>query len=271
MIRTRFKVAYILSIIVIVLAIIASAGGLLLQDLYRDNLWTTSQWAGNDFVTLVIAVPILSIAMFFSWRGSERARLVWLGMLHYMLYNFAFYLFATAFNQFFLVYVGLFTFSMLALIFSLPHLDVIGISQRFQSRTPVKWISGYMMFVAIGLGGLWIAQSLMFVATGQVPQVIIDSAHPTSVIFAIDLSLLVPFFVLGSISLWRRQPWGYALGVMLNVSGATYTLALAGMGLTADQSVAAGASALVPLWLFLTLASVGASIIMIRNMSSANR
>jgi hypothetical protein len=187
-------------------------------------------------------------------------------MLHYMLYNFAFYLFAAAFNQFFLAYTGVFTFSILALIFALPDLDVTAISRRFRPHTPLKWISGYMLFVAVGLGGLWMIQSLLFVATGQVPQVITDSAHPTAVIFAIDLSLLVPFFALGAIYLWRRQPWGYALGIIINVSGATYTLALAGMGLTADKSVVAGASTLVPLWLSLTLASLAASLIMLRNM-----
>ena len=59
MAHTKFTSAYLLSFIIIILAIVASAGGLLLQDLYRDNLWVTSQWQGNDFVTLVVAVPVL--------------------------------------------------------------------------------------------------------------------------------------------------------------------------------------------------------------------
>ena len=128
----NLKLAYIFSAIIIVLATTASAGGLLIENLYRDNLWTTSQWRGNDIVTLGIAVPILIGAVILAARGSQRAQLIWMAITHYMLYNFAFYLFAAAFNRFFLIYVSLFALSILTCIFALPHIDVKGISQRFR-------------------------------------------------------------------------------------------------------------------------------------------
>ena len=63
------------------LAVVASAGGLLLKGIYRDNAFVTTTWLGNDAVTLFLAVPILVIALIFSARGSQRAQLVWLGAL----------------------------------------------------------------------------------------------------------------------------------------------------------------------------------------------
>jgi len=209
--RTKPTVAYILSALIAVLTIVVTAGGLFIDDLYRDNAFATSAWQGTDLATLVLVVPILVAALILSLRGSLRAQLVWLGMLDYTLYNSAYYLFGTAFNRFFLIYVALFTLSIFALIFGLAKVDVKGLARKFRAQTPVKWIASYMLFVAVGMGGLWIAQSMSFVFTRQVPQFIINVAHPTSVVFALDLSLVVPFLVLGAIWLWKHQPWGYVL------------------------------------------------------------
>jgi hypothetical protein len=94
------KIPRILSICIAILAAIAALGGLLLPGLYRDNPFVTAVWKGNDLVTLAVAVPLLAAAMVFSMRGSVRAFLIWMGMLDFMLYNYAFYLFAAAFNWF---------------------------------------------------------------------------------------------------------------------------------------------------------------------------
>jgi len=62
---------------------VASAGGLVIGDLYRDNTWATAGWLGNDLVTLVVAVSLLVAALILAMRGSQRAQLVWLAMLGY--------------------------------------------------------------------------------------------------------------------------------------------------------------------------------------------
>ena len=104
MFRARPTVAPILSVIITILVIVASAGGLFIDDLYRDNAFAKSAWQGTDLATLVVGVPTLTVALIFAQRGSFRAQLVWLGMLDYALYNYAYYLFGTAFNGFFLIY-----------------------------------------------------------------------------------------------------------------------------------------------------------------------
>lgn len=73
--QTNLKTAYILSIIIAILAAVASVGGLFLNGLYRNNLFVTSAWKGNDVVTLLIAIPLLVTALAFS-RGSLRAQLI---------------------------------------------------------------------------------------------------------------------------------------------------------------------------------------------------
>jgi hypothetical protein len=206
MVQTQLKFAYTLSMVIAFLLTVASASGLFIADFYRDNTLIAAALRGNDLVSLVVAVPLLVIALVFCLRGSQKAQLLWLGMLGYTLYNYAFYLFGAAFNPLFLIYVMLFSLSIFALIFGLPKVDIYEISQRFNPRTPVKWIGGFMLFFAVFLGGMWISRSLNFIITGKVPQDIIQTGHPTSIVYALDLSLLIPFLVLGAFLLWQRQP-----------------------------------------------------------------
>jgi hypothetical protein len=267
MFRTQPTAAYVLSILIVLLTSVACAGGLFIDGLYRDNAFAAAAWQGTDLATLAVGVPILIAATIGSLRGSLRAQLVWLGMLDYTLYNYAYYLFGTAFSRFFLIYVALFTLSIWALILSLAKVDIKGIPPRFRSQTPVKWIAGYMLFVAVGIGGLWIAQSLRFVVTGQVPQFIVDVAHPTSIVFALDLSLVVPFLVMGALWLWNRQPWGYVLGAIMNVKGTVYMLVLAAVSASVANAGLGQASEL-PLWGALSLGFLVASLFLLGNVQS---
>jgi hypothetical protein len=237
----------------------------LIDGVYRDNAFVAALWRGNDLVTLAVAVPLLVAAMIFTRRGSPRALLVWLGMLAYALYNYAFYLFGAAFNRFFLFYVAIFTLSIYALVFILTKIDAGEIARRFHARTPVKLIGGYLILVAAGLSFLWIASSLRFVFTGVIPSDIEMTGHPTGIVYALDLSLLVPAMALGGVLAWRREPWGYVLAAMSLIKGATYTLVL-----TVNSLLAASVSEL-SVWLLLTTANLAAIGFLLGNMQPTDK
>ncbi len=267
--ETKIKPVTILSILIAIFATIASAGGLLLDGLYRDNAFVTTTWLGNDAITLFLAVPILVVAMIVSNRGSLKAQLIWMGALDYMLYNYAFYLFGAAFNVFFLLYAALLAISIFALIFGLIKLDVNGISQQVKKDAPVKWIGGYFIFVASGLGLVYLIQSIGFIATENVPAIVTMSGHPTNVVFALDLTLLIPWLILGALWLMKRQPWGYVIAGIISVKGPLYTLVLA---INSILVVNAGISETseLPLWGTLTVLGLIASVLFYVNMRSEN-
>jgi hypothetical protein len=267
--KDQFKPVYVMSAIIAVLALAASAGGLF-TELYRDNAWVTPQLLGNDLVTLVVAVPLLIASLILSRGGSQRWQLVWLGMLGYMLYNYAFYLFGAAFNSFFVIYAALVSLSIFALVFGVTHVDANAISQTFKPRTPVKWISGFMLFIALALGGMWIGQWLAFVASGQTPPSIVASGSPTSIVFALDLSLVVPWMALGAIWLWQRRPWGYVLGAVMILKGAMYTLALIAMAVF-SASMTGTWEPLVVLWVVFFIGCLLACGFLLGNMDAAKR
>jgi hypothetical protein len=265
---TSDKSLYLLSVLIAILMAVASAGGLFIDGLYRDNILVTSSFRGNDLVSLAVALPMLVAALIFSKRGSMRARLVWMAMLGYSLYNYAFYLFGAAFNRFFHIYVTLFALSIFSLIFGLSRIDALGVARVFQRKTPVRWISGYMMFFAFFLGGLWIVRSSSFLVHGEVPQDIINTGHPTGIVYALDLSLLVPGLVLGAVLLWRRRPWGYVVGPLIMIKAVTYALALIGMSFFTGKAGVEGAWDLAPLWGFLGIGTIVSVVLLLSNMRS---
>jgi hypothetical protein len=268
--QSKFKTAYVLSAIIVALSLIASAGGLLLNGLYRDNAFVKTTWLGNDAVTLLIAVPILVVALVFSNRGSLRTQLIWVGMLDYMLYNYAFYLFGSAFNWFFLIYVALVGLSIFALIFGLANLDVNGISQKFRERTPVKWIGGYFLFVVFGLGVVYLKQSIDFILTGQLPAIVTRSGHITNVVFALDLTMVIPWLALGAIWLIQRKPWGYVIAGILSIKAPLYTLILTVNTLLVVKAGLGGADEL-PLWAMLTVLGSIAGALLYENMRTTSK
>ena len=149
-----------------------------------------------------------------------------MGLLAYTLYNYAFYLFGVAFNSLFLVYVVLFTLSGFALVFGLLSLDATALYRQVQSDLPVRWISGFMLLVAVALGGFYVTLSLQYVATGQVPAMIDAVGLHTNLIAALDLTMVAPVALLAAVWLWQDRPWGYVWATLWTVKGAVYMLAL---------------------------------------------
>ena len=254
---------YKATITITILLAVAAVGGLFF-DAYRDNAWVSSQMRGQDFVSLVFAVPLLLASAFLASRGSTRAQLVWLGALGYVTYSYL-YIFGIAWNQLFLVYLVLLTLSGITLIRGLLSLDATAIAGQFSSKAPLRAVSRYMTIFGIGLSALWGAQALVATVTGEIPKSVIDSGHPTGVVFILDLGLVVPLFLIGSHLLRRRHPWGFVAAGILLVKGIAEGLALLGMSLfmylDKYPDVDAG---LVPLWAAVALASTFLTILYLR-------
>ena len=251
--QSRLRWPDAVSAVIAVLMIFASLGGLLVRGLYRDNTWATAAFRSNDLATLLLAVPVLVVALVLARRGSERARLVWFAVLGYNVYNYAFYLFGTAFNDFFLLYAALESLSLITLAFAIPAVAAIRCPVR---RARARVVAGYMAAVGVMFGAMWVAQAVQFLASGTVPKVIGDSGLHTSIVFALDLTLIVPAMLIGAVLLWRGHPAGVVLGVVMNVVGVLYMAALAGAGAFQAHAGISGASWAAPPYLELAITSL---------------
>lgn len=293
--RRPAQPAFTLSVIVVILSLAQSVGGILIPGLYLDTGTSTlAGWHANDWVTLVLAVPLLAVALLLSARGSRRAVLVWLGMLAYSFYNIAFYLFGAALNRFFLIYVAIFTLSLLGLVFGLAGLDVGECARGFGARDPsetggraaaraavrtpasvpagaaARWVAAYMYLWAAALGIAWTAQMVVFIINGHLPPNGLEE-EAFKLVAALDFPLVVTPVALAAAWLWRGRAWGYVLGVVLNVEGVVYTVVLTAGSLLASRAGVAGAAALVPLWVFLGVGSLLSTVALLSSYGSPRR
>lgn len=242
---------------------VASAGGVFATDwLYRDNPLITATFRGQDVVTLVVAVPLLLAGLAWERTGSPRGRVLWIGMLFYTMYAYLFYAVAAAFNQFFLLYVATFGLPLYALLFSVPRLDLDRLAAAMGGRTARVVAIAYTSVVAVGLAVLWVGMSLGYLVTDEVPQPIVDSGHPTGVVFAIDLVFIVPPMLLAATWLARRRPLGWVLAAVMSIGGAVYTLTLAAASAEiARQDVGSGSE--LPLWAALTVLGAVTAVLLV--------
>lgn len=263
------RAAWVLSAMIAVLMVVASAAGLWIHELYQDPTSVSAAFRGGDLVTLVVAAPVLAVALLLAVRGSRRAELVWVGVLAYSVYNYAFYVFGAAFNDVFLLHVGLFCLSVFALALALATLDVAGLGGRFGARTPARWIGGYLLATAAVLGGMWSFFSLRFAATGTLPDGVLP-ASAVHLVYTLDLGLLVPSLALAGVLLWWRSAWGFVLGTVLSVYGAAYQLNFMAATVFQANVQVAGVSAFDPLALLLAVAFLLATALLLGNLRSAD-
>lgn len=244
------SVAWRLSLGVAVLMALQAGVGLLAPSLYRDEDWVLAAWFGNDLVTLLVAVPLLVWSLLWVRNGSRRAELVWYSMLGYSVYNYGYYLFGATLNWFFPLYVVLFTLPMIALILALGRLDPAAVASDFAPTTPRRWVGGYMLFTGGGLTFAWLGQWAVLMTTGATPDI---GEEAFQLVAAMDLSFMVPWFLLGSVLLLRKRPWGFVIAPIILMKGATYTLVLTTTSTVATLRGIEGTASQIPVWAAWTL------------------
>ena len=264
--KSTARTATVLTFVVVAAATIASIGGLAVHGLYTDDTaWATGALRGGDLATLVLVVPGVIAATLLARRGSVRARLVWGGLLGYGVYNFAFYVFGAAFNDLFLVHVVAFSASIFALIAWAAELDAPAIAARFGPRAPRRAVAVLLVGVAAVFATLWTTFSLIYAVTGRLSlgAATLAGMH---LVFALDLSLMVPSMAIGGVWLWRRRPWGYVLATALCVFGAAYQANLAAAGAFQSNADVAGAKVVDPVGAAVLVAFIVAGTAMLRRV-----
>ncbi len=222
----RLTAAYVLTAVLLVLMVAQSVLGLAVDGLYPEQTWAVAALRGNDLVTLVLVVPLLAGAALLSRRHpSTPSVAVWLATLFYGLYNYAYYAFGTAFSDVFLLHVAALATSAYALLMLGTSLDVDAVAVAVRSGPVARVVAAFTTLVGTALVLAWGGLSIRHSVTGALPE---DVMPPSAVhlVYALDLAVLAPAFLVAGVLLWRRVPWGAVLAAAVNVSGAAYLAVL---------------------------------------------
>ncbi|PCR88971.1 hypothetical protein [Natrinema ejinorense] len=216
------------SLLTVVLTGVATTVGLFVPGFYRDAPVLLPQVYGQDLLTLFVALPVFAVALYYAARGSLRGYVVWLGVDGYLLYTYASYAFMTAFNELYLVYTTLLWLTLATFVGGTVRLDAAGV-KRAAGDLSVRPYVGFQVLLAVLVAFLWLAEVLPAIAAGTTPPSVAEAALPTSVIYSLDLGIIVPAFLLSAYWLRKRRAWGYAFTAVLLVKAATLGLAVLAM------------------------------------------
>jgi hypothetical protein len=158
-----------------------------------------------------------------------------------------------------------FSASIFALIAWAAELDPTSIAARFDHRTPRRTVAVFLLAMAAVFATLWTTFSLTYAITGhlELGAATLPGMH---LVFALDLSLMVPSMAVGGVWLWRRKPWGYVLATSLCVFGAAYQANLAAAGVFQTNAGVEGAKLVDPMGVTVLLAFLAAGVAMLRRM-----
>ena len=257
-----------LTIPITILLAIAAASGIFISGLYRDTPSLVAQAIGQDAITLMIALPALATAAFLTSRGSQRARLIWLGVLVYVAYTYASYAFGIRFNPLFLIYIALLGCATYALIGGLVTTDWAGIKAGFTERTPVRAVSIFLLVIAGLFYLMWLSEAVPASLTGIPPQSVKEDGTPTNVIHVLDMAWLLPALVITAVSLWRKKPIGYALAAALLANLVFLALAVLAMIVFQTRGGEPLVIPLVVIFVALFAVSIGMLIWYLRGLAS---
>jgi hypothetical protein len=226
---TNFPALWVSLPLAVLVAITACAGLWWPPTYARESALWAAQGMGGDAVNLVIIVPVLLLSAGLTQRGSICARLVWMGALVFLLYNFVIYTMAVHFNALFLAYCGILGGSFYALVGSLPSLSLADVAGAYGRRAPVKSMAAVLGLIGLAFAALWLGEIVPALISGRTPKSIADAGLITNPIHALDLSFVLPGLIATAIQLLRRRAVAFVLAPVLMVFAILMTIAIAGM------------------------------------------
>jgi hypothetical protein len=141
--------------------------------------------------------------------------LLLVGTLVYFLYVYASLALNAAYNNLFLVYVALFSASLLAVVLASTSIDLVALQAHFRPSLPRRSPALFMFASGLVTLLIWLAPLLSALFQGQPPELLGSST--TMVTDALDLGIITPATIISGVLILRRAPLGYLIACALLV------------------------------------------------------
>ncbi len=255
----------VLTTVVIAAVVLAAGAGLLLPDVYRepasgDGIFSKEFWRGSDLVTLLVVIPISVGAYLAAGAGSWRGRLVWLGTIHFFVYNYSFYVFAGILNWLFPLHLAIVGLAATLVVRAVLGHDVPTVRFSSGRRRPAV-IAGYMVLFVLLMTGIWTSEWIHAVGSGTSGNA---EGEFVRTVAAVDLLVLGSGLLLGATGLWRNRDYGRGVASVLNVSAAAEMLVLVAAAALNARAGVDGAAGGIATWAVLCAGCLAAGVASVR-------
>ena len=162
---------------------------------------------GTAVAVLVVGVPVLVAAIIWSWRGSTRAPVIWLGTLFYLLYQAVLLCFATPLNTFFLFYVAYLSLAVWSVVFLLRGTDLDAFGRCLSPKVPIRAVAGYALVVTVMNAVAWLRRIVPAVLSDDPRALLADTGLLTNPVYIQDLAIWLPLLAAAAVAAWRLRVW----------------------------------------------------------------
>lgn len=228
------KIIFILSIVIILLAIVTTSVGLFWendgQPFYVDNInGDTVKIFGNglyehesyfkapidkgtDAIILFIVIPLFFTAVLLYKKNLLKLRLLHLGLLSCLLYYSASIAFGVSYNILFLVYLILFSACLFAFILGISSIENKRVEQSIMPKIPHKSVVVFLVIAGLSVF-VWLIEIIGSIKTGNPPGILgNNTTEPT---FVIDIGIIAPCAFYSAFLVYKRNPLGYVFSIIL--------------------------------------------------------
>jgi len=199
------------------LTAVAAVAGLAVADLYRDNAAMVRQAQASDLATLLVAVPVLAVGLWFARAGSAAGRLVALGALGFVAYTYAIFAFSVVIGPatpLHIAIVGLATWSLVLMASSIEADDP---DPALAARLPRRTTGAFLLVVAALFALTWLGLIAGAITSGRLPPAVAGLGLPTNPVYTLDLAFALPLLAVGGVRLLRGDERGPATALALLV------------------------------------------------------
>ena len=257
-VRSWERAVFMVSGLLAVASSAAAAATLFVPGVLRGTAVMNGSARGTALVMLVAGEPLLLAAMYFASRGSQRARIAWLGAAGYLAYNAVMFVLATPMNQLYLLYEVTLALSFWTAALVARSVDLEQLRQSFSLNFPVRRIAAYILAIVALNTFVWLSGAVPAVLSTGAPKVLEGTGLTTVPTYDQDLAFWLPLIAVAAVWMWRGIEWGRlivgATLVMWVVEGVGVAVDQ-WMGSAADPASTVASAAMTPV--FLALAAIG--------------
>ena len=209
----------ILSAFIGTLMTVFSGLGFFFPDLFYPDPGMLEQYLANDLVNILLGLPLFLVSLILLRRGKLLGLLLLPGALIYVIYNYIAYFLGRTWNWFAIIDLALVVLSLITLVLLLRALDHQAVMEKLEGRVGEK-VSGWIL-VFFGLAFIALAVSIIFIGIqeGTIPPLGENAISVADIVVSLG-------WVSGGITLLRKKPLGFSMGLGLLVAASALFIGL---------------------------------------------
>lgn len=183
----------------------------------HDSYFKAPIFIGSDCTILFVVVPLLIIAFIKDIKNrTVKSKLFLTAIIGTVLYYAASIALGVTYNSFHLLYIGLFSCSLFALIILIKSIDTDKLRKSQKWDLPDKGVGAFLVIAGTGLGAAWLPDIIKSLVAGETLALI--EVYTTEITYVLDLGIISPLMLICLFLLMRKDGLGdIVLAILLQI------------------------------------------------------